>query len=246
MKTLLLALLLSASWIGIAPAADEAPSSLLHWFPFDEGQGDKVTDSKGGVSGKIRFLGDRVKWVPGKSGTGLEFTAPPPESRGTNGCVEVKVPSAQFSEGVTVEAWICPSASGVDSVCGEIISNTYTDNGTGFRLRLRRKHLDFISGPGGYGTASTYGAPVWGPAMVQNTWYHVAGTWDKSVFRIYVNGKLVVASKENLLLTPGRDTIFIGAYNGGYAYGYDGIIDEVKIYTAALTPEEILKAATKQ
>ena len=243
MKTLLLTLLLSASWIGVAPAADEAPKGLLYWFPFDEGQGARVVDSKGGVAGVIRGLGEKVKWVPGKTGSALEFIRPPGVTSGSEafGCVDFQAPGSQFAEGFTVEAWVCPTVQGLSVPnCAEIITNARGDRGPGFRLRLTGSQLNFLSGNG----QEYWGPPAWGP-LVQNTWSHVAGTWDKSIFRAYLNGKLVGTSKENLLMPEGKNIITIGAYATGYAYGFDGLIDEVKVYSAALTPEEILKAATK-
>ena len=242
MKTLLLTLLLSASWIGIAPAADETPSSLLHWFPFDEGQGGKVADSKGGVTGTIKGLGDKVQWAPGKRGNALKFIAPPPGTKNgvdAYGCMEVPVPSQRFADGFTVEAWICPSAKGLAARISDLISNAGNDRGPGFRLRVFERRLNLMSGD----SRKYWETPSTSGTLVPDTWIHVTATWDRSVFRIYLNGVEVGASKDSTLLTRGQDTLTVGAYFSGYAYGFDGLVDEVKIYSAALTPEEILKDA---
>lgn len=242
MKTLLFTLLLSASWIGAAPAADEPPSSLLHWFSFDEGQGDKVADSKGGATGTIKGLGDKVQWAPGKRGNALKFILPPPGTKNgvdAYGCMEVPVPTLRFADGFTVEAWVCPSAKGLAVRIIDLISNAGNDRGPGFRLRLFESRLSLLSGD----SRKYWETPSTSGTLVPDTWVHVAATWDKSIFRIYQNGVEVGTSKDSTLLTRGREILTIGAYNSGYAYGLDGLMDEVKIYTAALTPEEILKAA---
>jgi len=44
-----------------------------------------------------------------------------------------------------------------------------------------------------------------------------------------------------LALTKGIGTVSIGSFRGGYAYGFDGIIDEVKIYNYARSATDILK-----
>ncbi len=72
------------------------------------------------------------------------------------------------------------------------------------------------------------------------TWYHVAGTWDGSAVRIYVNGQL-----DN---TPAARTGTIGVdtrpmYIGGYSISdlFDGMIQDVRLYNRALSQAEIAK-----
>jgi hypothetical protein len=74
-------------------------------------------------------------------------------------------------------------------------------------------------------------------------WYHVTATYDGSVFKVYLDGEEVGVSEPGLSLTKGQKDVFIGAYCGGYAYGFEGVIDDVKIYDYALSPAQILKHA---
>jgi len=78
-------------------------------------------------------------------------------------------------------------------------------------------------------------------------WYHVAATWDTESLRLYINGS-ENNSRTNTVgpvrVTDGR--LIIGAqlaelYNGTYGHvGFDGVIDEVAVYSRVLTPQEIL------
>jgi len=68
-------------------------------------------------------------------------------------------------------------------------------------------------------------------------WYHIAVTMDSSnVLTIYVNGNYD-NSGSRTPETPG--TFSIGRYGGG-GYYFNGLIDEVRIYSRALTAGEVL------
>ncbi len=76
--------------------------------------------------------------------------------------------------------------------------------------------------------------------FLPGTWYHVVGTYDGSVMKLYVNGQL-----ENS--TPATGNIFIsstmkwiiGAFNSGTDAFFDGIIDDVRIYNRPLSADEV-------
>ena len=74
--------------------------------------------------------------------------------------------------------------------------------------------------------------------VADGNWHHLAGTWDGSTMKIYVDGKL-----ENSVPTVGKisaneEVLCIGAAEG-QAIPLKGIIDEVKIYNKALSEGEM-------
>lgn len=72
---------------------------------------------------------------------------------------------------------------------------------------------------------------------VYGEWVFVVGTWDGEIVRLYVNGKLKAEDTYSGNLYQENYNFRIGrGETGSYFYG---IIDEVKIYTRALTPEEV-------
>lgn len=74
-------------------------------------------------------------------------------------------------------------------------------------------------------------------ALAEDTWYHVAVTYDgSSEMKLYKNGVLVDSATG---INPLADGIaaYIGSYNGGNVWG--GEIDEVRIWNVARTEEEI-------
>jgi len=77
-----------------------------------------------------------------------------------------------------------------------------------------------------------------------NEWVHVAGTYDGTTKKIYINGELISLNQstgsENLNANVNFD---IGRFLAwGIAY-YKGEIDEVKVWNCALSAEEIAKEA---
>jgi len=221
----------------------ETPKLIAHWA-LEEGEGNAVLDRSGNANhGKIANHRRCTTRVQGRNGKALAFTGNQ-KTRNENGCVTVNgMARYDFGKGVTVAAWIKASPARRREGTYEIVTNTVSDRGTGFRFRISWNALQFYSGEGGAG--KTWGAAS-NPARVNlkaDTWYHVAGTYDGSVFRVYLDGEEVGVSQPELVLTKGLDVVSIGAYNGGYAYGFEGVIDEVQIYSAALSHIEILKHA---
>ena len=74
-------------------------------------------------------------------------------------------------------------------------------------------------------------------------WYHMAGTYDGAIFRVYVDGALAGQSEGQLALTPGESTVWVGAYRGGYAYGLDALVDDVRLYDYARSPAQVMMDA---
>ena len=72
------------------------------------------------------------------------------------------------------------------------------------------------------------------------TWYHVVGTYDNSKIKIYVNGdKGTDYDKTGSFISNSSVKIGIGHYNGYISYGFDGLINDIKIYNAALSSAQI-------
>ncbi|MEM3122281.1 MAG: LamG domain-containing protein, partial [Candidatus Pacearchaeota archaeon] len=79
-----------------------------------------------------------------------------------------------------------------------------------------------------------------------NEWNHIVGVYNSSLqednFKIYVNGQL-----SNSTTVPIGKTFSLGVYNlgigarnvSGLDYEFNGTIDDVRIYSRALSEEEI-------
>lgn len=84
----------------------------------------------------------------------------------------------------------------------------------------------------------------WGADLVavtplnDNNWNHVACVFNNGVMKIYINGQL--DNYTNLTInTPPNTTLHIGWFNSTLS-GFNGSIDDIRIYNRALTDSEIL------
>src|SRR5581483_11362428 len=75
-------------------------------------------------------------------------------------------------------------------------------------------------------------------ATAVNTWTHLAGTYDGTTLRLYVNGTQVGTAAKTGGIAVSTNPLQIG---GDSIYGqyFSGVIDEVRIYNRALSVTEI-------
>lgn len=138
------------------------------------------------------------------------------------------------SKAITVEAWIK-----ADKPNGVILARG--GNSQGYVLYLQNGQPRFAVRTGGNL------ALVNGKTKVVGKWVHLAGmlTDDKQL-RIYLNGKLAGSSKARGFLTSNpAEAMEVGIDNGSTvgdysgAFGFSGLIDEVRVYHRALSATEI-------
>ncbi len=78
------------------------------------------------------------------------------------------------------------------------------------------------------------------------TWVHVTGTYDGTRSKLYVNGMLIKNLGATGPLKEGTKAFMIGALDngsGGSTAGFEGWIDDVRVYDTALTVAEIREAS---
>lgn len=220
-----------------------APSA---WFDFDEGTGNIATEKINHITADIP--GNKTIWKKGISGTALCF-----DGYHTAVSIPANHASANTSGSITVEGWIALGAYPWN--WAPVVQQGDND---GYFLGV-----DSHGYPGFMIKTGT----AWEELSVPNTlpytdahhlalyrWYHLAGTYDKStgLMRLYINGKEVAGrsvsksgihipdaairiGKAGIMRTP------TGGTHDTYPseFGIDGLIDEVKIYSAALNTKQI-------
>lgn len=212
---------------------------LLAYWKFDEGSGSIASDSSGyGKDGSIYG----ATWTTGKIGNALNFD-------GSNDWVDV--PDDISPEHITLEAWIYPTGVYDIGDQGSPIITKETGRGTppwseSFAWRLRitpythKLQLQCFT-PTGVGG----GSAVSDTELQMGRWYHVAGTYDGTETKVYINGNLegsYTAPINEPLVTSTLPT-GIGHLPNWSVQWFEGIIDEVQVYGTALTPEEIAEHA---
>ncbi|MFO7901337.1 MAG: LamG domain-containing protein [Pirellulaceae bacterium] len=196
---------------------------VAHWR-FNAEEGDTAIDSGGrGIHGTIK----NCRRVEGKKGRALEF--------GRNSRVELGKP-AEFpvaQRPFTVAAWVkTPDDDGVVVARGGAFC--------GFSLYVK----DGVAKFGIHRTEEGESHIAAGTENVTGRWVHLAGVVDENAVRVYVNGKKAGETKTPGLL-PGNcgQSMEIGFDIGNSAAEitdhFVGIIDEVKVFHAALAEEDL-------
>jgi hypothetical protein len=148
-----------------------------------------------------------------------------------------------FQNGYTIAAWIKPTTL---PTVGTDQRNIFSKENSNIFLRISYYPSDdksFINAYHREAGVTTHSAANYKLPLTAGTWYHAAVTWDKAtgVWEIYVNGE----PRGGLPFIPTLDTTFMGdgglwiGRNEQYGHYFQGIIDEVYVYSRALTAQEI-------
>jgi len=76
-------------------------------------------------------------------------------------------------------------------------------------------------------------------------WVHIAGTFDGTVMRIYVDGEEHGAMERSGPVNPNDFHLVLGNYDVGHAAHFAGLLDEVKLYDRALSAEEVRESCER-
>jgi hypothetical protein len=76
-----------------------------------------------------------------------------------------------------------------------------------------------------------------------NVWTHLAITWDGSSKKVWIDARVVGESQASVELDDGAIIIGGDLDIGDFRAAFNGLIDEVRIYDRALSPEEIAELA---
>jgi hypothetical protein len=137
-------------------------------------------------------------------------------------------PSLAPTSGITIEAWIYPTAFPSDAI---LVEKNYR---TSYSLHLRRRTPAAVLQLGFNSTHYVTG----GTKIPANTWTHIAATYDSATgfARLYVNGILDTISQTYSGGIPtNSDSLYIGAGIGGGSIGnyFTGYIDELRIWNVS-------------
>lgn len=139
---------------------------------------------------------------------------------------------ANPTSAITLEAWVNPGSSS-STVC--VIGKNFTSSyflgiqGTTGRIIFYPKGNFFLR------SRSSTSIPL-------NTWTHIAGVYDGTTTRIYLNGVLDTSTTAITgAVTTNTDSLFIGADRNSTvpAYFFNGLIDNVRIWGSARTNTQI-------
>jgi hypothetical protein len=213
------------------------PGSLLNdivgYWQLDDPPGSTVAqDSSGwGNDGTLIDLSPTAAWTAnGRAGGALTI----------QGTGAVEVPVSQSIESiraeVTMAAWV-------------FVEGTITDYGTAISRQIGTSYeqsyhlaINAQDHPTMY---ITTGAKVFlqgGPTVPHQTWVHLAGTYDGTEARLYLDGVEVAHTPQSgTLPTDGNPVLLSGNVDAvnDRAESFPGRLDEVMLYRRALDADEV-------
>ena len=214
------------SIVGINVVAQDGPIAEYH---FDENSGTMLGDSSGNNNnGTIHG----ATWTTGISGSALSFD-------GINDYVNCgDTLTGNVLSQYTVEAWVYPRNISsqnfifYDGSDGEFVLLLGSDHSAALSMKIADAEFYWVSYH----------------EMQENQWYHVAGTYNGSHIKIYINGQLkneTTVPDLGLFNPGGAYYPTIGTYSdasdGHRTYYFNGTIDELRVYDRPLSAEEILE-----
>jgi hypothetical protein len=213
---------------------NSANAKLVGWWRFNEGSGSTCTDSSGnGHDGTI--LGT-PQWASGPEGFGTAVVFNP------NICQGVDCGVFDPTEGVgqfTLALWAFWDGTG-DFQHFFTKSNGWGADTMMFQVELWGAHTD-ATYTDRVGVSYQPAGSVPFSVMPKNVWVHLAWTFDGSNLRLYLNGVDEQGPKP-FSIGPNIDApILIGVDDTG-ARVFHGPLDDVRIYSHALSESEILAA----
>ncbi|MFZ2125476.1 MAG: LamG domain-containing protein [Candidatus Saccharimonadales bacterium] len=143
-----------------------------------------------------------------------------------------------LTDAITVEAWVNPDA--FVSSYQRIVAKQYASDGTTgnscFQLGINS------SNKWRWSVGGVFDISLNSPAPLANSWYHIVGTYNRTLAKIYINGTEVYsAAYINPIRTNSSQVLTIGTtdFDGSKSYYFKGLISSVSIYNRALSGSEV-------
>lgn len=219
---------MSSSTSTILTAVGSVLDGLAHRWKLDETSGTVAYDSVGSCSGVLTGFGAVSPWVAGKNGMGLNLV-------GSNSYVNLDSTQINLTNNFTISTWVYPR----DSTIGGLLGAT--------RFRYQNSGFWFWIGGNavviGGQTTTGWKANTFALGQIQNnTWYQLVLVYDKSTWRVYLNGQLVTIAYGGNSFWDGdfvMDRTAGSSIGGNYRQYLNGILDDVMIFSRTLSPSEV-------
>jgi hypothetical protein len=199
--------------------------TVIGYWPFDEGAGTTAADTSGsGYHGVITG----ANWTAGKVNTGLRLNG---------STTSVVTPGISLGSSFSVSVWVNPAVLGQGAYV-RIVETRY-DGGLYLGMNAAGNKYKFIVNTGLGATGScgaSYGCAEGG--TVTSGWHLLTATYDGAVGRLYVDGT-PVASETFTAPANTNYPLYVGRYYAVSGYGWNGSVDELRLFNRALTASEV-------
>jgi MSHA biogenesis protein MshQ len=144
--------------------------------------------------------------------------------------------SLDITDNITLEAWIYPTT--LDATHRRIIIKPHTSWGEPYYMYALWVYNDGTGNNLGFGISNgTTRQFSWNGTLSASTWQHVAGTFNGSQMKWYINGNLVATMTTSISsIGANNQNLAIGSVPG-QSLDFGGTIDEVRISSTARTAD---------
>ena len=165
---------------------------------------------------------------------------------GTNAYIECSDQAhLRLTTAATVEAWIKISSTANSGVIAGKLYHSGSQwgyglfaNSDGVFAGAAPGQVSFTVGRNWNSMRSVLSSTI----LSTGTWYHVAGTFDGQILKIYINGVLdntTDIGSSYVIIPPTEYPFSIGKFSAEFARYFNGLIDEVNVWNIARTGEQI-------
>lgn len=196
---------------------------LMSYWALNEKEGPIVEDHAGNATG------ERIGSIPGQTGIkGSAHAFPGKDQR-------IRIPDQSvlnFDRELSVSVWVRTETRGTQYILAKGL-NSDGPKGSPYSLHLS-ENGDIVFSL----NTSEGSTQVRSVGYDLDRWYHIVGVYDRGEVILYINGERVTTFSHDGSLDDNNLPLFIGSDYSG-EHGFQGRIDEVKLFGRALKSEEI-------
>ena len=221
-------------------------SNLIGWWKLDEGAGtiaadSSINDNDGNLAGDPN---SHPQWVAGHIGSALDFN-------GVHDYVDcsnnVSLNEPNITGKITLAAWVNTRDSGIANIDANNYFSPYITKGDhAYTLqhagKITTNELEIAL----YDAGTTWyfaSTPV--DSSFNGVWHHLAGTYNGSQIKLYVDGELKATTDYVGPIRSATANVNLGKSFDFTDRWYEGALDDVRIYSRALSHGEVAWLAGK-
>ncbi len=212
-----------------SPTCAPPPSGLVSWWRAEGSASDGVDSNNGTLLNGASFASGMV-------GQAFSFN-------GSYQCVQVPHAASLVASNYSIEAWVKPLAQVSDPIDQDLIFG----QSFGHCQLVARTGSSGVRLAFSFGTSHTSFYEATGTSEIPiGRFSHLAGTWDGTTLRLYINGVLNAQSSSHAAPVDSGCPFYLGGFYSpaadscGYVNQFfNGLIDEASYYNRALSGAEI-------
>jgi len=206
----------------VGVGANALLTNLISCWEFSESSGSTLYDLHGSNNGSIS--GATINQAGLTEGKSYYFD-------GLNDVITVPYNSSLVAPNMTISCWFYPITWDIATFL-DIIRKEYS-----YHMEYVRPYYEFRSGFKSSGT--TY-EDVFSTYPPSNQWLQAVMTYDGSTTKAYFNNSLINSTNASFTINDNASqALYFGNYSTGMGRWFRGYIDQIVMWSRALTAEEI-------